>query len=71
MNFQGPVLSGHQKLVVEKLAEEESGKKVKREAKKEKHLVFHFSHHFIILIMLVEILGFGATVCLDSFDCLF
>ncbi|XP_065876309.1 uncharacterized protein [Euphorbia lathyris] len=40
----GPVLSGHQKLVVEKLAEEETGKKVKREAKKEKHLMEEKGH---------------------------
>ncbi|WCJ37349.1 RRP15-like protein [Euphorbia peplus] len=40
----GPVLSGHQKLLVEKLAEEETGKKVKREAKKEKHLMEERGH---------------------------
>lgn len=37
--FQGPVLSAHKKLVAEKLAEEETERKVKGEAKKEKHLV--------------------------------
>ena len=42
MSSQGPVLSGHQKLVAEKLAEEEAERKVKGEAKKEKHLVFIF-----------------------------
>lgn len=36
---QGPVLSAHKKLVAEKLAEEEAERKVKREARKEKHLV--------------------------------
>ncbi|KAL0302821.1 UNVERIFIED_CONTAM: hypothetical protein Scaly_3020300 [Sesamum calycinum] len=35
----GPVLSAHKKLLAEKLAEEEEEKKVKGEAKKEKHLV--------------------------------
>ncbi|PON52677.1 Rrp15p protein [Parasponia andersonii] len=35
----GPVLSAHKKLVAEKLAEEEAERKVKGEAKKEKHLV--------------------------------
>lgn len=40
MNLQGPVLSGHEKLVAEKLAEEDAERKVKREAKKEKQLVF-------------------------------
>ncbi|KAK4437470.1 hypothetical protein Salat_0080900 [Sesamum alatum] len=35
----GPVLSAHKKLIAEKLAEEEEEKKVKGEAKKEKHLV--------------------------------
>lgn len=37
--LQGPVLSAHKKLVGEKLAEEEAERKVKGEAKKEKHLV--------------------------------
>ncbi|KAK6116320.1 hypothetical protein DH2020_049947 [Rehmannia glutinosa] len=35
----GPVLSAHKKLIAEKLAEEETEKKVKGEVKKEKHLV--------------------------------
>ncbi|GFY97676.1 hypothetical protein Acr_12g0002170 [Actinidia rufa] len=35
----GPVLSAHKKLWAEKLAEEEAEKKVKGEAKKEKHMV--------------------------------
>ena len=43
MSFQGPVLSAHKKLWGEKLAEEEAEKKVKGEAKKEKHLVFHLT----------------------------
>ncbi|TYI55787.1 hypothetical protein E1A91_D11G164900v1 [Gossypium mustelinum] len=34
----GPVLSGHKQLVAKKLAEEEAERKVKGEAKKEKHL---------------------------------
>ncbi|KAF3445300.1 hypothetical protein FNV43_RR14995 [Rhamnella rubrinervis] len=40
----GPVLSGHKKLVAEKLAEEEAERKVKSEAKKEKHLVAEKGH---------------------------
>ncbi|OVA01593.1 Protein of unknown function DUF1665 [Macleaya cordata] len=40
----GPVLSGHKKLVAEKLAEEESERKVKGEAKKEKHTVREQGH---------------------------
>ena len=40
--LQGPVLSAHKKLVVAKLAEEASERKVKGEAKKEKHLVSHY-----------------------------
>ncbi|CAM8906230.1 unnamed protein product [Rhodiola kirilowii] len=40
----GPVLSGHQKLVAEKLAEEEADRKVKGEAKKEKQLVKEKGH---------------------------
>ena len=38
--LQGPVLSGHKQLVAKKLAEEEAERKVKGEAKKEKHMVF-------------------------------
>lgn len=37
--MQGPVLSGHKKLVAEKLAEEASERKIKGEAKKDKHVV--------------------------------
>ena len=37
--LQGPVLSANKKLVVAKLVEEASERKVKGEAKKEKHLV--------------------------------
>ncbi|CAK7349158.1 unnamed protein product [Dovyalis caffra] len=40
----GPVLSGHKKLVAEKLAEEETERKVKGESKKEKHLVREKGH---------------------------
>ncbi|XP_071915713.1 uncharacterized protein [Coffea arabica] len=40
----GPVLSAHKKLVAEKLAEEEAERKVKGEAKKEKHLVGEKGH---------------------------
>ncbi|XP_021631715.1 RRP15-like protein isoform X1 [Manihot esculenta] len=40
----GPVLSGHEKLVAEKLAEEDAERKVKREAKKEKQLVGEKGH---------------------------
>ncbi|PPR82055.1 hypothetical protein GOBAR_AA38659 [Gossypium barbadense] len=40
----GPVLSGHKQLVAKKLAEEEAERKVKGEAKKEKHLVAEKGH---------------------------
>ncbi|XP_058084849.1 uncharacterized protein LOC131232557 [Magnolia sinica] len=40
----GPVLSGQKKLIAEKLAEEEAERKVKAEAKKEKHLVREKGH---------------------------
>ncbi|KAL6999853.1 hypothetical protein U1Q18_001009 [Sarracenia purpurea var. burkii] len=40
----GPVLSAHKKLFAEKLAEEESDRKVKGEAKKEKHLMGEKGH---------------------------
>ncbi|PSS16066.1 RRP15-like protein [Actinidia chinensis var. chinensis] len=40
----GPVLSAHKKLWAEKLAEEEAEKKVKGEAKKEKHMVREKGH---------------------------
>lgn len=40
----GPVLSAHKKLVGEKLAEEEAERKVKGEAKKEKHLAAEKGH---------------------------
>ena len=49
ISLQGPVLSGHKKLVAEKLAEEEAEQKVKGEAKKEKHLVLIF--YFIITLL--------------------
>lgn len=39
MGLQGPVLSGHKTLVAEKLAEEVAERRVKGEAKNEKHLV--------------------------------
>ncbi|OMO89663.1 hypothetical protein COLO4_19654 [Corchorus olitorius] len=41
---EGPVLSGHKQLVAKKLAEEEAERKVKGEAKKEKHLVAEKGH---------------------------
>ncbi|KAI3457693.1 hypothetical protein Pfo_014356 [Paulownia fortunei] len=40
----GPVLSAHKKLIAEKLAEEETEKKVKGEVKKEKHLIAEKGH---------------------------
>ncbi|KAL6554450.1 hypothetical protein OROMI_020123 [Orobanche minor] len=40
----GPVLSADKKLIAEKLAEEEAEKKVKGEAKKEKHLIAEKGH---------------------------
>lgn len=40
----GPVLSAHKKLLAEKLADEEAERKVKGEAKKEKHLVGEKGH---------------------------
>ncbi|KAI6673452.1 hypothetical protein NL676_001358 [Syzygium grande] len=40
----GPVMSAHKNLVAEKLAEEETERKVKGEAKKEKHLVGEKGH---------------------------
>ncbi|CDP19993.1 unnamed protein product [Coffea canephora] len=43
-DHDGPVLSAHRKLVAEKLAEEEAERKVKGEAKKEKHLVGEKGH---------------------------
>ncbi|XP_050204455.1 uncharacterized protein LOC126654583 [Mercurialis annua] len=43
-NTLGPVLSGHKKLVAEKLAEDEAERKVKGEAKKEKKLMEEKGH---------------------------
>jgi len=43
-NVLGPVLSAHKKLVAEKLAEEEVERKVKGDAKKEKHVVREKGH---------------------------
>lgn len=40
----GPVLSAHKKLVAEKLAEEESERKVKGDAKKDKHVIGKKGH---------------------------
>ncbi|KAE8654874.1 hypothetical protein F3Y22_tig00117034pilonHSYRG00049 [Hibiscus syriacus] len=40
----GPVLSGHKQLIAKKLAEEEAERKVRGEAKKEKHLVAEKGH---------------------------
>lgn len=52
--MQGPVLSGHKKLVAEKLAEEEADQKVKGDVKKEKHLVFIFLFHYNSLTSWVQ-----------------
>ena len=41
-HVQGPVLSANKKLLAEKLAEEDLEKKVKGEAKKERHMVLNF-----------------------------
>jgi hypothetical protein len=41
------VLSADRKLIAEKLAEEEAERKVKGEAKKEKHLVIHFQNQLL------------------------
>lgn len=49
MCLQGPVLSAHKKLLAEKLAEEEEERKVKGEAKKEKHLVLNFWRNYLML----------------------
>lgn len=51
MSLQGPVLSAHKKLIAEKLADEEEERKVKGEAKKEKHMVFDlfFSYYAVSL----------------------
>lgn len=43
-NVLGPVLSAHKKLIAEKLADEEAERKVKGEAKKEKHMVGEKGH---------------------------
>ncbi|GLT51133.1 hypothetical protein SLA2020_245630 [Shorea laevis] len=40
----GPVLSGHKQLIAKKLAQEETERKVKGEAKKEKHMVAEKGH---------------------------
>ncbi|XVF21186.1 hypothetical protein REPUB_Repub12eG0068900 [Reevesia pubescens] len=40
----GPVLSGHKQLVAKKLAEEEAERKVKGDAKREKHLIAEKGH---------------------------
>lgn len=47
--LQGPVLSAHKKLFGEKLAEEEAERKVKGEAKKERHLVRPKLHSITII----------------------
>lgn len=49
---QGPVLSAHKKLVAEKLAEEDAERKVKRENRKEKHLVSQINYLFCIFLSL-------------------
>ncbi|KAK7349481.1 hypothetical protein VNO77_06883 [Canavalia gladiata] len=43
-DLMGPVLSGHKKLVVDKLAEEEAERKIKGEAKKEKQMLAEKGH---------------------------
>ncbi|KAI4308582.1 hypothetical protein L6164_031640 [Bauhinia variegata] len=43
-NSLGPILSGHKKLVVNKLAEEQAERKVKGEAKKERQLLAEMGH---------------------------
>lgn len=53
MGLQGPVLSGHKTLVAEKLAEEVAERRVKGEAKKEKHLVFRFSLYLLIYFVIL------------------
>lgn len=58
--LQGPVLSAHKKLLVEKLAEEVEEQKGKREVKKERHLVFEFELYF--LIFLVSIVSLSLSV---------
>ncbi|XP_042007941.1 ribosomal RNA-processing protein 15-like isoform X1 [Salvia splendens] len=50
----GPVLSANKKLIAEKLAEEDLEKKVKGEAKKERHIVIDFSI-FVIFVFLIYI----------------
>ncbi|TKY61487.1 RRP15 protein [Spatholobus suberectus] len=40
----GPILSGHKKLVIDKLAEEEAEHKIKRESKKEKQMLAEKGH---------------------------
>ncbi|TQE08125.1 hypothetical protein C1H46_006251 [Malus baccata] len=44
LNAVGPVMSAHKKLVAEKLAEEQTERKAKGEAKKEKHTVIEKGH---------------------------
>lgn len=53
MSLQGPVLSAHKKLIAEKLADEEAERKVKGEAKKEKHMVF-FSYYPVSLSLSLQ-----------------
>lgn len=59
--LQGPVLSGNKKLVAEKLAEEEAERKVKSEAKKEKHLVIQNKNIFFV----------GSRFCLKLEICMY
>lgn len=42
ITLQGPVLSGHKKLIADKLTEEEAERHVKGEAKKEKKMVISY-----------------------------
>lgn len=69
---QGPVLSAHKKLVAEKLAEEEEAeRKVKGDAKKEKHVVFYFtSNQFFVLFMVQHALLFSLRLSHSQNLCL-
>lgn len=59
-------MSGHKKLIAEKLAEEDEERKVKGEAKKEKHLVFDVDTYLYILP-----LGFLHQSCVSFFPTIF
>ena len=61
------MLSANKKLIAEKLAEEDLEKKVKGEAKKERHIVMDFSI-FVIFVFLIYI--FHVCVCVCLIQCL-